>query len=93
METNERIQQRTPLPGPRAERRDAPSRRALVRRVHGEFLEMPGLTLSIGQAARLFGLPSSFCARVLDELIAGDCLRVTTDGRYALLNTSLRTRD
>jgi hypothetical protein len=81
-----RAQLRPPFSGPPAERRDVSSRRAIVRRVHGEFLEMPGLTLSVAQAARLFSLPSSVCARVFGELIEGHWLRVTIDGQYALLN-------
>jgi hypothetical protein len=70
---------------PPAERRDLASRRALLHRVHGEFREMPGLRLSIQQAARLFSVPPTVCARVLAELIADDLLRVTHDGHYALL--------
>lgn len=79
---------RPALPAHLVERRNLSSRRALVLRVHGEFLEMPGLTLSIEQAARLFSLPSGVCTRVLGELIAGDLLRRTTDGRYALAKRS-----
>jgi hypothetical protein len=70
---------------PPAERRDLTSRRALLHRVHSEFREMPGLRLSIQQAARLFSVPPTVCARVLAELIADDLLRVTHDGHYALL--------
>jgi hypothetical protein len=78
---------------PRTERRNVSSRRALARRVHGEFLEMPGLTLSIERAARLFSLPATVCARVFGELIAGGCLRASTDGRYTRLNNSMRRSD
>jgi DNA-binding IclR family transcriptional regulator len=53
--------------------------------VHGEFLEMPGLTLSIAQAARLFSLPPAVCARVFGELLNSQLLRRTADGRYVLL--------
>ncbi len=83
-----RAQLRPPLPGRPSERRNLSSRRALVRRIHGEFLEMPGLTLSIQQAARLFSLPTSVCTSVFGELVGGNCLRVTIDGRYALLRKS-----
>jgi hypothetical protein len=81
-----RAQLRPLPPGTLAERRNLSSRRALLRRVYGEFLEMPELTLSLAQAARLFSLPSSICVRVLSELIEGDVLSVTSQGRYALLN-------
>lgn len=83
-----RAQLRPALPAHFVERRDLSTRRALVRRVHSEFLEMPGLTLSIDQATRLFSLPSGVCTRVLGELIAGDLLRRTTDGHYALARRS-----
>ena len=72
------------LPARPVERRNLSSRRALVLRVHSEFMEMPGLTLSIEQAARLFSLPSGVCTRVFGELIRGELLRRTADGRYAL---------
>ena len=88
-----RAQLRSPFSGPPAERRDVSSRRALVRRVHGEFLEMPGLTLSIAQAARLFSLPSSTCARVFGELIEGHRLRLAIDGEYALLHNGRHRGD
>jgi hypothetical protein len=81
-----------PLPlGPPVERRNLSARGALARRVHGEFAEMPGLILSIEQAARLFSLPFNTCARVLNELIQGDLIRVTTDGRYALSRRRTRS--
>lgn len=83
-----RAQLRPSSSGHPVERRDLSSRRALVRRVRSEFLEMPGLTLSITQAARLFSLPSNACARVFGELIDDDLLRATTDGRYALARRS-----
>jgi hypothetical protein len=75
--------------GVSADRRDTISRRALVHRVQAEFLEMPGLILSIDQATRLFGLQSSVCARVLGEMLHEHRLRLTTDGRYALLRKAV----
>jgi hypothetical protein len=41
----------------------------LVRRVRGEFLEMPGLRLNVPQAQRLWGLAASRCEAVLDALV------------------------
>jgi hypothetical protein len=38
-------------------------------RVWGEFAEMPGLTLTLPQAARLFQLESTRCERVLGLLV------------------------
>jgi hypothetical protein len=42
---------------------------AVARRVLAEFDEMPGLTLTPRQAARLFGLDPNFCREVLDSLV------------------------
>lgn len=38
-------------------------------RVHAEFREMPGLKLTLPQAARLFSIESDRCARVLAALV------------------------
>ena len=50
---------------------------AVTRRVLAEFDEMPGLTLTPRQAARLFGLDPDLCRRVLDALIDMAYLRET----------------
>ena len=42
---------------------------SVVRRVRGEFLEMPGLRLTFTQAMRLWGLGEEDCQRVIDALI------------------------
>jgi len=73
-----------PVPSPVAEPRTVDSRDALARRVYTEFAEMPGLKLSIEQAARLFGVPSAVCTRVFDELIGQRLMRRTADGRFML---------
>jgi hypothetical protein len=39
-----------------------------VQRVRAEFLEMPGLSLTIDQAARLWAFDLGFCRRVLVAL-------------------------
>ena len=49
------------------------------RRIRAEFREMPGLTLTLEQASRLFDLEPTRCARVLGQLVEGRAL--TTDGR------------
>jgi hypothetical protein len=61
----------------------------LVRRIRGEFLEMPGLSLTIGQARRLWGLESSLCEASLDALVRSGFLTRTRDGRYLRLDTSV----
>jgi hypothetical protein len=50
----------------------------LCARVWAEFREMPGLNLTLAQAARLFSLERVRCARVLDALVVSGVL--TTDG-------------
>lgn len=50
----------------------------LCARVWAEFREMPGLNLTLPQAARLFSLERARCARVLDALVVSGVL--TSDG-------------
>jgi hypothetical protein len=54
--------------------------RALVDRVRGEFNEMPGLQLTIPQAARLLGIETDMCRDVIDTLVASSFLRRTAAG-------------
>jgi hypothetical protein len=56
-------------------------------RVRGEYLEMPGLQLTIRQAARLLGLDEGMCARLLDSLAQQGFLRLTPRGQYARADT------
>jgi hypothetical protein len=55
----------------------------LVGRIRAEFLEMPGLRLTVTQASRLWGLDEGLCRRVIDVLIGSSFLRWTTDGAVA----------
>jgi hypothetical protein len=61
----------------------------LAQRVRGEFTEMPGMRLTIAQAARLFGLTVRIAEAVLDELSQASFLRRSCDGKYALAADSL----
>ena len=54
---------------------------ALVSRVRGEFLEMPGLALTAEQVQRFCGIEPAMCRLVLDMLLQEQFLRVTRDGR------------
>ena len=54
----------------------------ILRRVQGEFLEMPGLRLTEAQARRLWGLDTATCAALLEALIAARFLFRTRDGAY-----------
>jgi hypothetical protein len=66
--------------GPLAERRNVSYREALIRRISGEFDEMPGMRLTSRQAIRLFGLREDVCLRILEELRREGRLRLTTAG-------------
>jgi hypothetical protein len=56
----------------------ATDERTLYIRVQGEFREMPGLTLTVRQAARLFSIEPAQCERVLGALVHDGVL--ATDG-------------
>jgi hypothetical protein len=72
-----------PAPGP-VERRNVPAREALLRRIHREFEEMPGLPLALEEAAKLLGISSDASARILPQLVDARVLRLRSDGRYVL---------
>lgn len=55
---------------------------ALVRRVRGEYREMPGLRLTIAQACRLWQVDRATCERILGELVQERFLQQTRDGAY-----------
>ena len=55
----------------------------LAQRVRGEFMEMPGLRLTVPQAQRLWALDSVLCEAVLNALVDVGCL-TCTDGVFAL---------
>jgi hypothetical protein len=52
-------------------------------RVRGEYLEMPGLRLTLAQVSRFWSLDPDTCARVLDALVEARFLILTSDGLYA----------
>jgi hypothetical protein len=52
----------------------------LARRIRNEFIEMPGLRLTIHQAQRLWGLERDLCHAVIDKLVAASFLRWTAAG-------------
>ena len=51
-------------------------------RVRGEYVEMPGLRLTLAQAQRLWGLDAVACASVLRELVDAKFLRRTVDDMF-----------
>jgi hypothetical protein len=64
------------------ERRNHVLRRELLRRIRVEYVEMPGLCLTVTQAQRLFALREDICSRVLNELVDAQCLRRDASGAY-----------
>jgi hypothetical protein len=56
--------------------------RQVQARIRAEFREMPGMRLTMPQAARLFNLDKLRCARVLQALVETGAL--WTDGRQFL---------
>jgi hypothetical protein len=61
------------------------TREQLLRRVRGEYLEMPGLRLTRLQAQRLWALDEQTCAEILDSLTEARFLMRQNDGTYARL--------
>lgn len=55
----------------------------LMRRVRGEFWEMPGLKLTMPQAQRLWALDAATCEALLLALVENGFLAPTHDGSYA----------
>lgn len=55
---------------------------ALVARIRGEFLEMPGLRLTPAQAARFFGLSDWLARGLLETLSEARFLVRRGDGSY-----------
>lgn len=54
----------------------------LVRLVRSEFAEMPGLSLTEGQAARLWQIPPAEAAQALHHLVDARYLARSGSGRY-----------
>ena len=56
---------------------------ALTRRIRSEYLEMPGLRLTVQQASRLWQIEASACASILEVLVADHFLKKTPTGFVA----------
>jgi hypothetical protein len=53
-----------------------------LRRVRGEYIEMPGLRLTSAQAQRLWGLDRAACDALLGALVDAKFLSRTRDGAF-----------
>lgn len=58
---------------------------AIVNRLRAEYLEMPGLRLTLAQAQRFCGVDRALCERTLNELVDMKFLCIKPDGTYARL--------
>jgi hypothetical protein len=54
----------------------------LARRVRNEYLEMPGLSLTLGQAQRMWQLRRHDCEHLLDALVDSGFLARTSAGAF-----------
>ena len=54
----------------------------VLRRVQGEYIEMPGLRLTPAQAQRLWGLDRAACDTLLGALVDAKFLFRTRDGAF-----------
>lgn len=61
---------------------NAPLLSELLGRIRGEYLEMPGLKLTLSQAQRLWGLDRKLCEAALVKLEEGRFLRRTLGGAF-----------
>ncbi len=60
----------------------------LLRRIQGEYLEMPGLRLTPAQAQRLWGLTKHECESLMHVLMDTHFLRRTRDGAFVLFDAN-----
>ncbi len=51
-------------------------------RIAAEFREMPGLSVTLAQAARLFDLPRDECWQLFGELQSQGIIEMSLDGLY-----------
>ena len=72
-----------------AQARTVPAIQELLLRIEGEYREMPGLSLTMSQAERLWGLDRGTCSFVLTTLIKLRVLKQTRMGTFLRGSASL----
>jgi hypothetical protein len=70
------------MPAKQKSRRESPPPELLVARVRGEYVEMPGLRVTLEQACRLWQVDVSTCETLLEHLVRAGFLRKTDSGFY-----------
>lgn len=63
----------------------------VIRRVQGEYIEMPGLRLTTAQAQRLWGLDRLACDTLLGALVDAKFLFRTRDGAFVRSDQAARS--
>ena len=63
-----------------------------IERIDSEYREMPGLRLTLAQAARLWGLQAPQCRALLGALVERGRLMETPDGLYCVVGDLRRAR-
>ena len=61
---------------------------SVLRRIRGEYIEMPGLRLTKSQVKRLWGLDEPMCNTLLDELQSTRFLARTASDAYVLASAT-----
>jgi hypothetical protein len=61
----------------------------LLRRIKAEYIEMPGLRLTVAQAGRLWGLDGTACLDLMEHLITERFLQRRPDGTYSRVTDGL----
>ena len=64
----------------------------VLQRIQGEYVEMPGLSLTTAQAQRLWGLERDVCDALLGALVDAKFLSQTRDGSFIRLDGALPMR-
>jgi len=64
--------------------------RLVYQRICAEFMEMPGMRLTLRQASRLFGIPVDRCEALLGSLVDAGAL-VVSDGMFVRPNSGRRS--
>jgi hypothetical protein len=70
---------------------EASRMRNALTQIRMEYIEMPDLKLTLGQAGRLFGIPAGECEAALQALVSLGFLGRTRDGAFFRTDGSAST--
>jgi hypothetical protein len=63
---------------------------SLATRIRGEYEEMPGLSITLQQASRLWQIDVGTCETILADLVDAGFLRRTRNGAFILTSSESR---